>query len=86
MSVFDNALTDLAAAAESVKTAIESSERAKQGLTLLKHTDLRRMGLGARDIRQIPQVWRKGAGTARYQARDVQAYLDSIKSKSKNRK
>ncbi len=81
MSILDETIAQLSKAGEEVRKAIDLSERTKCELTLLTVADLKRMKLSPSDIQRIPTVQPLGRSKPKYQAADVQRYIDSRKTK-----
>lgn len=79
MSIFDEMAAQLVKAGGEIAKAAEIAERTKEKLTLLTYSDLLRMKLSPADIKQIPTITPLGRSKPKYQAGDVQQYLDRRK-------
>jgi len=79
-SAVESATFSMIDALNRFRDAVITAEQAKLDLALLKKADLKRLGLSADDIRHLPEVWREGSQLPRYQARDVQRYINSRKA------
>lgn len=85
-ALFNEAVSALVKACEELEEATKLHIQAKKDMTLLNATELKNMRLTSADIAQIDPVYPQGRSTKKYQAADVQRYIDSRKVKSKKSK
>ena len=66
---------------EDAQYALEDARNKVAGLKLLNATTLRGLGLTTSEIKTLPPVYQEEKAYPRYQLEDVQALIDSKKTK-----